>query len=329
MAQFTFVTANDIHIMDTTPRSRVDDYRAAILNKLEQMGAVCRELNVDAAIIAGDLFNAKEPLKNSHGMVRELIRVFGQFNCPVYMIEGNHDLLANNLQSINTQPLGVLFEDGTLIRMREHIIEDDGVKVSLVGIPYQENLDLTTLKIPPKGDAVAQICAMHLYASPTPGMLFKERIYGYRELVDLGPDVFVIGHYHLDQGVRREKEKWFINIGSISRGSLTDEHLDHKPQIGVITVVHEEGKTTIVAKPIKLKVKSAETIFNLKKREEEQKESKEIEKFVEKLIAESVTAASSDQDRSIEDVVKELNAAQEVKDRVLHFIHEATAARKT
>ena len=329
MTRFTFVTANDIHISDKNPRSRVDDFRGAVLNKIAQMGAVCRELNADAAIIAGDLFNLKEPMKNTHGTVRKLIELFNGFNCPVYMIEGNHDLMANNLQSIGEQPLGVLFQDETLIQMREHIIEEDGLKVSLVGVPYQEGLDLSTLTIPPKGDAIAQICAMHLYASPTPGMLFKDRIYGYRDLAELGPDVFVIGHYHLDQGVRREKGKWFINIGSMSRGTLTDENLNHSPQIGVIQVEHDGGDTSITAKSIKLKVKSAEEVFNLKKREEEQKESKEIEEFVEKLISESVSVASEDKERSIEDVINEINAATEVKERVLHFIHEATIARKT
>ena len=329
MTQLTFITANDPHISDVNPRSRVDDFKASILNKLMQVGAVCRELNVDGAILTGDLFNLKRPVQNSHGLVRELVKVFRSFNCPIYMVEGNHDLWANNVDSVEEQPLGVLFEDGTLIRMREHIIEEDGVKVSLVGVPYAENLDLSTLKFPPKNDCIAQICAMHIYAAPVPGMLFKERIYGYREFVDLGPDAFIFGHYHLDQGIRHEKGKLFVNIGSISRGTLTDERLDHHPQMAVLTVTHKDKKTTIEAKAIKLKVKPAAEIFDLKRREEEQKESKEIELFVDKLVAESITTASVDQEKSIEDIIKDVNAAQEVKDRVLHFIHEATAQRKS
>lgn len=324
MTDFTIITANDIHISDNGPRSRVDDFKETVLGKIDQMCMVCNKLNADAAIIAGDLFNLKNPTRNSHNLNQELIKTFNKFECPVYMIEGNHDLTANRLESIDEQPLGVLFADGTLIQLRDEILEKDGVKISLVGIPYLEKLNLDLLTMPEKGDCVAQICAMHIYASLKGGMLFKERLYGYDELEKFSPDIFVLGHYHIDQGIHEQNGKFFINIGSMTRGTLSDEDIDHNPQIGYIKISVEDGVPTYALQSINLKVKPASEVFDLEKKEWEEKEQEEIKLFVEKLATEAVEETAKDKEKSIEDLLETMEMANEVRDRVLYFIQEAS-----
>jgi len=324
MTEFTVITANDIHISDNGPRSRVDDFKDTVLGKLNQMCMACNKLNADAAIIAGDLFNLKNPTRNSHNLNQELIKVFQQFQCPVYMIEGNHDLMANRLESLSEQPLGVLFADRTLIQLRDEVIEKDGVKISLVGVPYVEKLDLDMLELPDKGDCVSQICAMHLYAGLKGGMLFKERLYGYDELGKFSPDVFILGHYHIDQGIYEENSKYFINIGSMTRGTLSDEDIDHNPQIGYIKIAVEDGVPTYALRSINLKVKPASEVFDLVKREQEEQEKEEIKLFVEKLATEAVEETAADKEKSINDLIGTMDMAKEVRDRVLYFIQEAS-----
>lgn len=320
VTDFLFITANDIHISDVSPRSRTDDFKMAILDKLHQMCLACNKLKADAALIAGDLFNHKNPAKNSHALVRELIEVFKAFKCPIYMIEGNHDLTANRLESIEEQPLGVLFESGHLRQLREKVIEKNGKKVSLIGVPYSEGLDLSKLAIPSKGDCVAQICLLHIYAAPVPGMLFKDTIHGYRELVGLEPDVFVIGHYHLDQGITEQDGKYFVNIGSLSRGTMTDENINHEPQIGYIRISVEANRPAYTVQSLKLKVRSSSEIFDLKKREEEKKESQEITQFVDKLMTEPIVKAD---DVTFKDVLEGMDLTQAVRKKVLHYLEEA------
>lgn len=327
MTEFILITANDIHISDQGPRSRIDDFKETMLNKISQMKTACNKLNADAAIIAGDLYNLKNPVKNSHKLNQELICEFKQFNCPVYMIEGNHDLTANRLESLEQQPLGVLFADKTLIQLRHEIIEKGGKKISIVGIPYTENLDLSTLNIPDKKDFKSQICVMHLYASLKPGFLYRERLYGYDELSKLSPDIFVLGHYHADQGIYKENDKYFVNIGSMSRGTLSEDSLDHHPQIGYIKISIKEDKVYYQLQPIKLKIKPYHEIFDLEKREEEIKEVKEIELFVEKLMSET-PEKNKNTNKSIENLITELDITQAVHDRVMYFIQEATTAKK-
>jgi len=327
MSEFTFITANDIHITDINPRSRVDDFSESILQKIEQMKVACKKLGADGALIAGDLFHFKPPMKNSHRLVQDLIRMFGDFPCPVYMIEGNHDISENRLESIDKQPLGVLFASGVVKRLRNETIKKGGDKVSLVGVPFSDEFDPDELELPAKEGCLAQICLLHIYASPTPGMLFKERIFGYRELPE-GPDFYVIGHYHINQGVVEEGGRHFINIGSLSRGTLTDDALDHKPQLGFIRISNEDGEVTKIAQTINLKVKPPEEVFDLQRRKEEKEETKKIEEFIEALTSES-QIEDRDEGESLEEVIQKTKVTQEIKDKAIHFIQAATALKKS
>jgi DNA repair exonuclease SbcCD nuclease subunit len=324
MTEFNIITASDIHIGDINPRSRIDDFKETILGKIEQIRKECVKQNADAFIIAGDLFNLKNPNKNTHGLVRELIEIFKKFKCPVYMIPGNHDLTGNNLESLKEQPLGVLFASGAVINLTDEKLSKKGLSVSLVGIPYLEDLDVSSLSLPPKEDCIAQICVLHLYAGPQAGSVFKERLYGYDELAVLGSDIFVIGHYHVDQGVQTIEKKHFINLGAISRGSLAEENINHQPKIGLIKINYaEDGPSfvrTIKTDCLPLQVQPADKVFDLIKREKEKKEVSEIHKFVDQLI---IGTSSVTTHESIESQIDKMGVAKAVREKVLFFIHEA------
>lgn len=325
LTTFTFLTLSDVHISDDPPRSRIDDFRGTILEKLEQTVKLSNKMGADAILIAGDLFNIKFPQRNSHGLIQDLMRVFSSSKSPVYMIEGNHDLYADRLESIKEQPLGDLFESGIVKQLRNQVLEKRGVKISLVGIPYNEHLDPKKLTIPDRDGCSSQICLLHAYASPIPGKLFREEIFGYRDFTHLGPDVFVFGHYHIDQGVSEVDGKWFINIGSLSRGTLTDERLDHKPQVGVIEVLVDQDITTHKITTHHIKIKPPEEIFDLQKHEEVKKEHQAIEQFVEKLIASGDLLNGPDKD--VKDVLNGIpDLAKEIRDRAMHYIHKAGKA---
>ena len=329
-----FLTANDIHVSDGNPRSRIDDFKESVFDKIGQLKSASVKLKADAVLMAGDLYNLKKPIHNSHTLNRELIEAFKQFKCPIYAVPGNHDLSGNNLDSITSQPIGVLFEDGTLHNLAsavtivkdkidgitQQVISKKDLKVSLVGIPYIEDLDLDKLAIPPKGDCQVQICLMHVYAGPQAGNVHKERLYGYDELAKLGPDIFVLGHYHIDQGIRTMHGKTFINIGSISRGILSEENIDHKPKIGFLKISLTDGKISVVTDSILLKVKPVGEIFDLNKREEEKRESAEIQKFIEELVKEAKIGDST----TLESVLDAMNLSKIVRDRTVNFIQEAT-----
>jgi len=168
---------------------------------------------------------------------------------------------------------------------------------------------------------------MHIYAGSKSGMLFKERLYGYEEFYHFDPDIFVFGHYHIDQGIEQAMGKYFVNIGSITRGTMSEEDINHHPQAGLINIsVDELGNPSYDIKTIKLKIRPSSEIFDLTKREEEKKESQEIQLFVEKLAAELSNKPLS-QNQSIDDLLNSMDVAKTVHDRVMHYIKEATGQK--
>jgi len=321
MTEFVFITGSDLHISDNGPRNRLDNYKEAMLDKLDQMGRACNKLKADAALFAGDLFNLKNPAKNSHRLNQDIINVIKKFSCPFYAIEGNHDITADKLESLVDQPLGVLFADKTILQLREEVIEKNGYKVSLVGIPYTNELKIEDIKLPSREGCVSQICLMHIYSGLKAGNLFNERLYGYDELAKLPADVFVIGHYHIDQGIYDENGKYFVNIGSMSRGSLSEEDINHLPQIGMIKITIDNDNVTYKLNSFKLKVKPASEIFDLTKKMQEKQDDKQIQEFVEKLAASAVQETIKS-DKDIDHILDAMDLAKVVRDRVLGYIRQ-------
>jgi len=336
MDEIILLTAGDIHISDINPRARVDNYKETMLDKIAQLRVAAKKLRADAVLLTGDIYNLKNPVKNSHDLNRELIETFRKFECPVYAIPGNHDLTADDLDTLSAQPISVLFASGALIDLSYPAIsaasnvdiEKNGLKVSLVGVPYLKNLKIPKLKLPHKDkDCAVQVCVMHVYAGPKTGKMHKEQLYGYNELGVLSPDIFVLGHYHYDQGIEWVNKKCFVNLGSISRGTLTDERLDHIPKFGYIKISREdkESEVKIDVESIPLKIKPSDEVFDLKKRAEEEKQGEDIERYVAHLVAE---ASSKEAKMTVEDQLKKLNIEKVIMDTVLDLIREVRASRK-
>ena len=51
----------------------------------------------------------------------------------------------------------------------------------------------------------------------------------YNDLLETAPDIYFFGHWHKDQGVVHMGDKTFINIGSLTRGSLSQDEMERKP----------------------------------------------------------------------------------------------------
>ncbi|GAH10775.1 unnamed protein product, partial [marine sediment metagenome] len=116
--------------------------------------------------------------------------------------------------------------------------------------------------------------------------------------------------------------KYFVNIGSLARGALSEEDIDHNPQIGFIKITVEDNKPVYTLRSINLKVKPASEVFDLVRREQEDLEKKEMILFVEKLATEAVEE-SVDSAKTIDELLVTMDMAKIVRDRVLYFIQEA------
>lgn len=325
MDRISFVTFTDIHISDNSPQNRKGNYKKDILDKLRQIGMVGKKLGVDFYLCGGDLYDHKAPMRNSHSLNTELIRIFNSYGAPIYATEGNHDLRNDSYVDFESQPISVLYEGKAMIQLRNELVEKGSLKVGLRAFPFQENPDMDNMPRASK-DVDCSVCIKHIYSTPEGGTLFKHKLYSYDEIGILGDDIFLMGHYHVDQGIRvistHGLDQHFINVGALSRGALSEDNIKRSPKICYVTITKDNGIVEIKTQQVKLKVKSVEDIFDLQKKEEEKKKIQDAEDFVNKL-KDSISEEESEGD-SIENEIANLNIDKKIINKVKHFISEAS-----
>jgi len=280
-----FIFRTDVHAADKSPMSWKGDYPAEIWESLRQIGVLASQYSCAAVLDGGDFFHVKAPTKNSHALVAKTALLHAKdYHCPVYCIEGNHDIQANNLDTVQNQPLGVLYQTGVFQHLREEIFEEGGIKVRVVGLPFSDTRCLDDFRSIKKRDGEYLVVIAHALASEDPPDhvedFFGEPVFRYSDLVFDGcADVYCFGHWHRDQGITQIGSTSFVNQGSISRGSLVRENLTRVPKVALISCT----VTGVVTTPILLKVLPAEEVFDIERKERLDKEAKTIETFVDRL----------------------------------------------
>ena len=310
---FKIVTFTDVHLADVGPISRKDNYRDTILNKLEQISDFCFNAKVDLAICGGDLFNLKNPTKNSHYLVSQVIDIFKGFPCPVHTIYGNHDLRQDNISTMPRQPFNTVIRSGACKLITDELLFNGQVR--LFGVDFLKNPEYSDFNRISKGEKI-QICVSHVNASSKFTDLFGERVYSYEALSKTTSNVFVFGHYHPDQDIEIHNNKHFINVGSLSRGSLKKDELGRIPAIGYIEI---DEDFNIKSEKIKLNALASEEIFNLELKEKEEKEQEEIQKFITELKTKIDVTKTED----ISEKIKSLNFEKSIIDKALEYYERA------
>lgn len=313
----TAVIRTDEHIADTPPESRTDDYLETCLDKLRQIGEIAEDVDADLVIDNGDTFHKKSARENSHMMVSRVIELHEEYPCPIYQVPGNHDFPYSNVEFVRRQPLQVLFSSGVFTRLEDETFSDGDCSVRFVGYPYKNDYSEDELD-PDEGNEDHLVACAHCYASKTGGDMFgSEPILSYEELKDNSPDGFVFGHWHKDQGIETLGDTWFMNLGSMTRGSLTEDNLERIPRVGILRVEKEDGDLNVDLDTRQLEVQPPEEIFDLDRREELQQEKEEMEDFLETLSTQTETKSTDDLENFISDLE---GFGDEIKDRSMDYL---------
>ncbi len=319
----TLVWRTDVHLSDHTPRSRTDNWTDTVLRKLAAVGNIARNAGAHAVIDGGDFFDIKAPGRNSHALIRRAMEVHRDYPCPVYANVGNHDCVYGDYSYLPQQPLGVLYEAGTFRRLydeHEAVFTIPGVKVRVVGVPYHGvKYDLERFARIKKGDEDYLMVVGHLLASPTQSTMFDAEDVIRYDVLDNYPDVDVwaFGHWHRDQGIERTPgEKPVVNIGSLTRGALSQDSIDRVPSVAVLRF----DTSGLTIEKLAIPHSPASEVFDLVKRDKDEIQQTMIEEFVEHL---SQTFSPSSQ-KSLTDSVRDLPGVPDaVRERVINYIEKA------
>lgn len=317
MPRLAFLFRTDVHTSDRSPISWKGDYPAEIWASLEQVGQIAREREANAILDGGDYFHVKAASRNPHRLVERTARIHRAYPCPTYEVEGNHDISYNNLSTLSDQPLGVLFASQVFQPLREEVFTDGDLQVRVVGVPYSPTRRLEDLlKIQKKPGDTHLLAVVHALAakSPPPQVedFWNEPVFSYEALVSRnGPDMWMFGHWHKDQGIEEVGGKQFINLGALSRGALVRENLERTPKVAFI----EATESSLTVTPISLVVAPGSEVFDLEKKATQEKERHDIEQFVLQLVSDG----SLDPEASVEDNIRSLGFADEVRDEALRY----------
>ena len=196
MSRLAFLFRTDTHVWDRSPESWKGDYPSETWSNLEQVGQLALKHDVAAVLDGGDFFHVKAASKNPHALVARAAQVHRSYPCSTYCIEGNHDIQYNNLDSVDLQPLGVLYAAGVFQHLREQVFTDGSLRVRVVGVPYSPTRSLDDLRAIQKqpGDTFL-IAVVHALAGKNPPAqvedFFHEPVFRYENLATPGgPDVW-------------------------------------------------------------------------------------------------------------------------------------------
>lgn len=320
----TLVWRSDVHMADIPPQSRTDDWATTILGKLGQVGDIARDVKADAVLDGGDFFHVKSPGRNSHEMVRRVAEAHAAYPCPVYANIGNHDVKYGSMEYLSESPLAVLFESGVFRRcydQHEAIFTVDGVKVRVIGIPYHgTTYDMNRFTSIVKKDEDHLVVIVHCLASPKGGTMFEaEDVIGYSQLANMCPSVFAFGHWHKNQGITEiARGKHVVNVGSLSRGSISQDDLARTPSC----VVMRFSKDTVTFETVALRVAAPEDVFNLEARERKITRTMTMEAVVDRLKSQLTMRESG----SVLDTVREAqNIPENIRERTILYLERAGA----
>ena len=293
MGNVRLYTSSDEHISDQAPVLRTDNYLETVLRKIAWQHEFAQRSDCTAIVRGGDFFHHKTPSKTSHSTILKLFSIISSTPIPTYAAVGNHDVQYNNLDMLNNAPLGVIYQNPSFRRLDVKVFESSGISVKLVAVDYDptETLESLLEKVKKDPDYTYTMAVVHGLAENKPrekvSKFFGDTIYAYEDLDVRGvADVLMFGHYHKDQGVVEGDHTKIVNLGSMTRGSLTFENLSRKPKNSLITF----SKSGIDIDQIEIPCADASKVFDLEKKRVIERELKDISDFVEKIRSSNMTA---------------------------------------
>lgn len=272
----------DIHLCDRPPSLRKPGYAEQILDKLVYTSQVAHDESVDAVIWAGDVFHVKSPSRTSHRLVQQVIEIGNSYQCAWYIVPGNHDVTHDRMESLDNQPLGVLFKAGA------YPLIGDIPMTRMFGVPWLQSWDQLGTWMGQWQESEASLLVTHAPIFPPGQSVPYEFIDAgdYAKMMDRPGDVYY-GHIHDTHGtyeVTYQKgsdgdlvTSLFCNQGALSRGSLHESTLKRKP---AVTIYDSTKKGKARFRRIEVPHYPVEEVFSLEVRKEAESQQQRLSDFL-------------------------------------------------
>ena len=291
-----FIVFNDLHLADKPPLGRKPGYRDEGLAMLRELVQLANEQKAHL-ISTGNLFHVKRGQFVSDWLKREVIETLGELQGEraCLIVPGNHDMGPLALDSIDSQPLGVIFASGVakpLVGLQGYSYPLNYNGWALVGRPYMQNRDadpsyysLTEQETKLLGAADMPTAVIAHGSIIPPG---EQRPYAAVVCTDInmaGINLLCSGHIHEDLGIVPMQDgpkrplRVFANIGALGRTARTEAN--RKRTIKVLGVRMDGAGLHLDELPLESALPS-DTIFD-EWDDDTEVDVEEIAKFVDAL----------------------------------------------
>lgn len=318
---FKAIVTGDIHYRGTNPRARLDNFQEALEAKLYDVLSLARRHEADCIICPGDLFDGPAA---SWGTVARLMQILQTTDCPVFTVNGNHDIFGGNKQSKFRTPYGFLVQTGFLWDVEE--TEYNGPEnVIVTGCGFDTSTDTKT----PEGmrqfspriwfDGAFQIHVVHsILMDRAPGFDMRHTLISQ---VKTTAQIIISGHEHVGFGiVRRESDGvLFINPGALCRLSAHVAEIERTVQVALLTVENDQATAELI--PLK-SARPGHEILSREHIEAAAERESRIDEFL-KLLASEGEAKFLEVREIVEDIAARDNLPEAVKAEALRRIGEA------
>ena len=125
------------------------------------------------------------------------------------------------------------------------------------------------------------------------------------------------GHWHKDQGIQEINGKYFINIGSMTRGALIQDEMDRKP--GVVLLQFERNKSPSL-QTLRLKVRPATEVFDVESRVRAEERESTMDAFMSSVKMTLVESKEMDLADSVEAMA---DISDRVREKALLYLEQA------
>ena len=321
-----FLYVTDTHATGRGPRSRLDSYWDAMMEKFYELRAVIQEKKVEAVFHGGDLFD--KPVI-SLSLLGELATYIRSTNVPWYVVPGNHDLFGYDLASLPQTSLGLLAKAGVI-----HILDRSsgpivyslgGHTISFEGQPYHKDIDQRDISL----DYYTISDASYRILIPHSMLLNKEyfpdvpytHINSLKDKTDA--DAILVGHYHDGYGKQMithtdRKQTTVINPGSMMRDEASKSSMTRIPSY-ILIYAHEDGRVEFDIRPFQC-AKKGEEIFDRSHIEEALERNKQLASF-EKTI--QVDLPTSNIHETLRHIIQASGVSKEVEQKAIDVLTKA------
>lgn len=235
----------DLHMDSQTPSSRVDDIKVTLIDKLKDVLNSCVERNVKYVFLAGDVFNRISCTHESVNLIGNMFLQFKEKGMELYSILGNHDIVRNNLDSMEKSPIQTLFSFDIIehINLDTRIIINKSVMITPV--------DYTEYPVEADKNAKYNILLAHMFYNASDLIADSRHNLSSEDVDKLGYDMMVLGHDHCEYPLIEQGKTLICRFGSVLRGTAHDYNFTRKPKFMVLNDIENISKDTIEFVPIK------------------------------------------------------------------------------